>query len=66
MASLLPQALTPTYLNFRPFAQEISSGEKSEVTKKSDKVTTPQARCGSLGGLLIYTMTEFKDIFVSL
>ena len=25
-----------------------------EVTKKSEKVTTPQARCGFLGGLLLY------------
>ena len=29
-ASLLPQGLTPTYLNFSPIAQEISSGEMSE------------------------------------
>ena len=50
-ASLLPQALTPTYKNLSPIVQEISSEEMSEVTKK---VTTPQARCGSLGGSLIH------------
>ena len=43
-ASLLPPGLTPTYQNLSPKTQEISSGEMSEVAKKSEKVTTPQAR----------------------
>ena len=38
------RGLTPTYQNLSPIAQEISSGEMSEVAKKSEKVTTPQAR----------------------
>ena len=32
----------------------------SEVTKKSEKLTTREARCGSLGGLLIYIITDDK------
>ena len=38
-ASLLQQGQVPTYQNLSPFAQEISAGEMSEVTKKgkSDK-----------------------------
>ena len=36
-ASLLPQGLTPKYQNFSPLAQEISSGEMSEVLKKVKK-----------------------------
>ena len=32
----------------------------SEVTKKSEIVTTREARCGSLGGLLIYIITDDK------
>ena len=32
-ASLLPQALTPTYQNLSPFAHEISSGEMFQVWK---------------------------------
>ena len=35
-ASLLQQGQVPTYQNLSPFAQEISSGEMSEVTQKSD------------------------------
>ena len=32
-ASLLHQGQPQTYQNLRPFAQEVSSGELSEVTK---------------------------------
>ena len=32
----------------------------SEVTKKSEKLTTREARCGSLEGLLIYIITDDK------
>ena len=40
--SLLPQALTPIYENPSPFAQEVSSGEMSDL-KSPKKVTIPQA-----------------------
>ena len=42
-ASLLPQALTPTYKNLSPSAQEISSGEMSDVTKKKWQLVKPVA-----------------------
>ena len=38
------------FKNLSPIAQEISSVEMSEVTKKWENVTTPQARCGFSGG----------------
>ena len=46
-ANLLPQGLTPTYQNFSLLAQEISSGEMSKVTKKSD---TSSSHMRLLGG----------------
>ena len=49
MASLLPQALTP---NIKISAQ-LHVIEAKERHEKSPKKATPQARCGSLGGLLI-------------
>ena len=49
MASLLPQALTP---NIKISAQ-LHVIEAKERHEKSLKKATPQARCGSLGGLLI-------------
>ena len=36
--------------NLAQLQKKIRSGELSEVTKKSEKVTTPEARCGSLEG----------------
>ena len=45
-ASLLPQALTPTYKNLTSIAQETITGEMSKVTKK---VTTPQPDAAPLG-----------------
>ena len=60
-ASLLPPCLTPKYQNLSQIAQEISSGEMSEVTKKSEKVTTPQARCSSSEGLLIWRCFASKN-----
>ena len=52
MASLLQQGQTPTYQNFSLVANERSLGETWEFTHK---MTTPQARCASSGGLLIWT-----------
>ena len=52
---LWPQALIPTYQNLSPIAQEISSGEMSEVTKKSDN-SLSQMRL--LRGLLIWGMVS--------
>ena len=54
-ASLLTAQSSDIYQNLSSIAQEIVSGEMSEVTKK---VTTRQAKCGSSGGLLIYPSGE--------
>ena len=47
-----------------PVAQEISSGGMSQV--KSEKVTSPQARCGSLGGLLICVTISIGENLIKL
>ena len=46
------------FKNTIPLSLFTVSGEMSEVTKKREKVTTPQARCCSSGGLLIYKINK--------
>ena len=56
-ASILPQALTPTYQNLSPIAQEISSGEMSGESLKKWQLVKPDAAPRGDSSYIFY----FKD-----